>query len=218
MKKRNKCKIIIADDHEIVRAGVKFILAPHENFTVVSEASSFAELTLILADNTCDILILDLNLGDRNGIPAIHDINKSYPSLNILVISMFPDDPYAIQSVQAGAIGYINKKKTSKELLNALDTIIDGKVYLNEEYTDTLLYGTELKKDTKPSIETLSNREFEVYKMITSGISYKDIAEQLNLSPKTISTYRTRILEKLSLQNINQLIHFSIQNSLGNSE
>ncbi len=213
----NNYKVIIADDHEIVRAGIKFILNNHNNINVVSEASSFAQLTSILIDTPCDILILDLNLGDKNGIPAIYNINKNHPQLKILIISMFPDDPYAIQSVQAGAVGYINKKRTSNELLNALDTIVGGEVYLNQEYTDTLLYGTELKKDAKPSIETLSDREFEVYRMITSGVSYKDIAQKLNLSPKTISTYRTRILDKLSLDNINQLIHFSMQNLLGKS-
>jgi DNA-binding NarL/FixJ family response regulator len=211
-------RIIIADDHEIVRAGAKFTLMPHTDFCVEAEASSFSELMSILGSTACDVLILDLNLGDKNGIPAIREISDRFPSLLILVVSMFPEDPYALQAVQAGAAGYLNKKRTSDELLSAVEAILGGKTYLSQEYTETLPYGTPLEKNIKPSIDTLSKREFEVYEMIVSGLSYKEIAEALELSPKTISTYRARILEKLSLHNINQLIHFSLQNSMGSSE
>lgn len=211
----DRVKIIIADDHEIVRSGIKFTLASEEKFEVVDEASSFEELVDLLSNQSYDLLILDLNLGDKNGIPSIREISDRFSEMKILVLSMFPEDPYALQSIQAGAAGYLNKKMVATQLLHAIEEVMAGKTYLDPEYMDTLPYGTELGKSSKSSLELLSKREFEVYEMITSGVTYKEIAQKLELSPKTVSTYRTRILEKLELSNTNQLIHFALQNSLG---
>jgi len=210
-------KLIVADDHEIVRAGIRFIVEENDKFSIVNEASSFNELSHILTSNICDILIMDLNLGDRNGISAIREISDMYPSLCILTISMFPEDPYALQSIQAGASGYISKKIAFQELTTALEVVLSGEVYLSQEYSQTLPFGIDLIKNSKHPLKTLSKREYEVYEMISSGTNYKEIAQILNLSPKTISTYRTRILDKLSLSNTNQLIHYSLHNSLGMS-
>ncbi len=207
--------IIIADDHEIVRMGVTFAIKHQKNLHVKDEASSFAELIKLLSKKNYDFLILDLNLGDNNGIHSIREISDRFNTLPILVLSMFPEDPYALQSIQAGALGYLNKKMVSKELIDAINSIIEGKTYISPSYIETLPYGTALDKTSKSSIESLSKREFEVYTLIASGISYKEIAEKLVLSPKTISTYRTRILEKLSLSNTSQLIHFALQDTLG---
>lgn len=215
MEDKKTYKIIIADDHEIVRSGIKFTVEAQENFHIEDEASSFHELMELLSKNTYDFLILDLNLGDKNGIPSIRQISNNYNELPILILSMFPEDPYALQSIQAGASGYLNKKMVSEELISAIDSIMGGKPYMTESYMDTLPYGTPLDKTPKSSIESLSKREFEVYSLIASGITSKEMAEQLGLSQKTISTYRTRILEKLSLSNTTQLIHFALQNSLG---
>ncbi len=215
MEERDIYKIIIADDHEIVRCGVKFIVSSQENLYIEDEADSFSQLYNLLSKNSYDILILDLNLGDKNGIHSIREISNQFNGLPILVLSMFPEDPYALQSIHAGASGYLNKKMVSEELLFAINSIIKGKTYINQTYMETLPYGTDLDKTDKSSIESLSKREFEVYSLITSGVTYKEIAEKLALSPKTVSTYRTRILDKLELSNINQLIHFALQNSLG---
>ena len=215
MKNKEIYKIIIADDHEIVRSGIKFTVESQENFHIEDEASSFSELMDLLSKKSYDFLILDLNLGDKNGILSIREISNLYKELPILILSMFPEDPYALQSIQAGALGYLNKKMVSQDLIHAINTIINGKTYMSESNMDTLLYGTPLNKTSKSSVETLSKREFEVYTLITSGMTSKEIADKLELSQKTISTYRTRILEKLSLSNINQLIHFALQNSLG---
>jgi len=208
-------KIIIADDHEIVRSGIKFTVKSQENFHIEDEAASFSELIDLLSKKSYDFLILDLNLGDKNGIPSIREISNLFDKLPILILSMFPEDPYALQSIQAGASGYLNKKMVSQDLIYAINTIIAGKTYMREAHMDTLPYGTLLDKTSKSSIESLSKREFEVYSLIASGMTYKEIAEKLALSQKTISTYRTRILEKLSLSNTNQLIHFALQNFLG---
>ena len=215
MKDEYIYKIVIADDHEIVRSGVKFTIEPQKNMHIEDEASSFSELIDLLSKKSYDFLILDLNLGDKNGIHSIREINDLFDALPILVLSMFPEDPYALQSIQAGASGYLNKKMVSEELITAVNSIIKGQIYINRSYMETLSYGTSLDKTPKSSIESLSKREFEVYSMIASGITYKEIAEKLTLSPKTISTYRTRILEKLSLSNTSQIIHHALQDSLG---
>ena len=215
VKDKNIYKIIIADDHEIVRSGIKFTVESQENFHIEDEASSFSELIDLLSAKSYDFLILDLNLGDKNGIHSIREISNQFHKLPILILSMFPEDPYALQSIQAGASGYLSKKMVSKELISAINSIIDGKTYMSQSHMETLPYGTSLDKTSKSSIESLSKREFEVYSLIASGMTSKEIAEKLVLSQKTISTYRTRILEKLSLSNTNQLIHFALQNSLG---
>ncbi len=215
MQYKNEYKIIIADDHEIVRTGIKFTVESQDIFHIEDEASSFSELIDLLGKKGYDFLILDLNLGDKNGIHSIREISNKFNSLPILILSMFPEDPYALQSIQAGASGYLNKKMVSKELLSAINCILDGKKYINQSYLETLPYGTPLAKTPKSSIESLSTREFEVYSLIASGVASKEIAEKLGLSQKTISTYRTRILEKLSLSNTSQLIHFALQDSLG---
>ncbi len=215
MKDTNIYKIIIADDHEIVRSGIKFTVESQENFYIEDEASSFSELIDFLSKKSYDFLILDLNLGDKNGIHSIREISSQFNTLPILILSMFPEDPYALQSIQAGASGYLSKKMVSKELISAINSIIEGNTYMSQGYIETLPYGTPLDKTSKSSIESLSKREFEVYSHIASGMTSKEIAEKLILSQKTISTYRTRILEKLSLSNTNQLIHFALQNSLG---
>lgn len=207
--------IIIADDHEIVRYGIKFIINSQEKFILEDEASSFEHLMSILSKNMCDILILDLNLGDKNGIQSIREIKKLYSDLPILVLSMFPEDPYALQSIQAGALAYLSKKMLSSELLIALESISKGEIYLSDVYKKTLPDDIELEILPRNPTESLSQREFEVYSLIALGHTYKEISSKLELSPKTISTYRTRILAKLSLRSTGQLIHFALQDSLG---
>lgn len=206
-------KVIIADDHQFVRSGVKLVLSNKENLEVVGEASSYNELIDLLDEVAPDIVVLDLNLGDNNGIQTIREISDRYKKISILVLSMFPEDPYALQSIQSGAKAYVSKNAISDELLNAIDNIMLNKVYLNNAYLDTLPYGTDLVKTMKSSINSLSRREYEVYALLVAGIKPKEIAQKLDISPKTVSTYRTRILSKLSLDNTNQLIQFAIQNN-----
>ncbi len=204
--------IIIADDHEIVRAGIKFLLQNEEYLHLEEEADSFESLLNILKEKYYDLLILDLNLGDKNGLHAIDEIKKRFDSLPILVLSMYDEDPYAIKSIEAGAQGYLNKTMVSDKLLDAIKTVLDNKIYISEAYSELLPYGTSLCQTDKIPSNILSKREYEVYRLIIKGLRSKDIAQELDLSPKTISTYRTRILEKLSLTNTSQLIHYSLQN------
>jgi len=208
--------IIIADDHEIVRSGLRLLIESQEDLKVKDEASSFSELLEHLQKNSYDLLILDLNLGDKNGLHSIQEISNQFEMLPVLVLSMFPEDAYAIGAIKAGASGYLNKKVISDELIDAARIVISGKKYVSKYLSENLAYGTSLDKETTNPLDTLSKREYEVLSQIASGATYKDIAEKLALSPKTISTYRTRILEKLSLSNTTQLIHFALQHDLEN--
>jgi len=209
--------IIVADDHDIVRQGIRFTLANQYDMDILAEASSYAELISVLErEDSVDLLILDLNLGDKSGIDTISQLHQSYPSLKILVLSMYPQEPYALQSIQAGAYGYVSKESMSDELQNAIASIIDGKKYLHQDILDTLPLDTDLDNiKLKNPLESLSSREYEVFELISEGLTYKEISERLELSPKTVSTYRSRILEKLSLSNTNQLIQFASANKLG---
>ncbi len=214
MLHEKELKIVLADDHGIVRSGLRSLIEQQPHMNVSDEASSFAMLLEVLEKTSCDLLILDLNMGDKNGLQSVKEINDMYKEISILVLSMYPEDMYALQSIKAGALGYLNKKVISEELIDAINTVASGKVYLSEAVNETLLYGESLDKEEKSPSELLSKREYEVLSMIASGLSYKEISEKLSLSPKTVSTYRRRILDKLSLENSNQLIHFALQNDI----
>ncbi len=208
--------IVIADDHEIVRSGLRLLIESQDDLQVEDEAGSFSELTAVLKEKNCDLLILDLNLGDKNGIHSIQEISDQFGKLPVLILSMFPEDAYAVQSIKAGASGYLNKKVVSTELIKAIQKILAGKKYISESLAENLAYGTHLEKETLNPLDALSKREYQVLSLIASGTAYKEIAEELSLSPKTVSTYRTRILDKLSLSNTTQLIHFALQHNLEN--
>ena len=198
--------IIIADDHQIVCKGITYSVENYENMTIKAEANSFEELKKLLNQSTYELLIMDLQLGDNNGVYSVREISDMYPNLKILVLSMLPENPYALQSIHAGAMGYINKATMLDDLICAINQVIADEIYLSHIYKATLPYGISLSKTTKSSISTLSKREFEVYTLLSNGLSYKEIAERLEIKPKTISTYRMRILEKLELSNSAQLL------------
>lgn len=207
-------KIILADDHEIVRSGLMMLIQQQENMEVEAQASSYEELIALLEKETYDLLILDLNLGDKNGLESIENVSNLFPKLPILVLSTYPEDPYAVQTFKAGASGYLNKKVISDELSTAIQKITSGKKYISESLAENLAYGFSLEKSSKNPVELLSKREFEILSLIASGYAYKEIAEKLDLSPKTVSTYRSRILEKLNLTNTTQLLRFAYEHQI----
>ena len=206
--------IAIADDHEIVRSGLIMLIDQREDMKVEAEASSYSELVSLLDEKNIDFLLLDLNLGDKNGIESVRNISDLSPSLPILVLSAYPEEQYAIQTFKAGASGYLNKTVLSSELITAILQINKGKKYISDTLAENLEYGFNLEKSDHSLLELLSKRELEVLSLIAAGEAYKEIAARLNLSPKTISTYRTRILEKLNLKNTSQLLRFSYDNNL----
>jgi DNA-binding NarL/FixJ family response regulator len=192
------------------------LIDKEEGMKVQKEASSYSELIELLEEENIDLLILDLNLGDTNGIESIENVSNSFPTLPILILSTYPEEPYAIQTFKAGASGYLNKTVISSELIKAIHKITAGKKYISESLAENLAYGFSLeKRDTDP-VELLSKREFEVLSLIASGKTYKEIAGKLDLSPKTVSTYRTRILEKLNLTNTSQLLRFAYEHNIPN--
>lgn len=206
----------IADDHEIVRNGLIMLIDQEKDMEVQMQASSFSELISLLKEDSIDLLILDLNLGDKNGIESIENVNDLFPTLPILVLSTYPEEPYAIQTFKAGASGYLNKTVISSELIKAIHKITAGKKYISESLAENLAYGFSLEKSNTDPVELLSKREFEVLSLIASGQAYKEIASKLNLSPKTVSTYRTRILEKLNLTSTAQLLRFAYEHNIPN--
>ncbi len=210
----NSIRILVADDHGIVRMGVRFALMSEERWCIEDEASTFAETLHHLQHAHYDLLILDLNLGDSYGIHTVREVSDRYPDLPILVLSQYPEDPYALLSIHAGAWGYLDKSALHGMLHTAVDTILRGEIYLGSAYRETLPYGITLTKVPEDPLATLSDREYEVYTHFAAKKSNKEIAEHLGLSPKTISTYRTRILEKLHLSTTKQLIEYALHNAM----
>jgi len=209
-------RIAIADDHEIVRTGLMLLIDQEKDMEVHVQASSCSELISLLKEESLDLLILDLNLGDKNGVESIENVSDLFPTLPILVLSTYPEEPYAVQTFKAGASGYLNKTVISSELIKAIHKITAGKKYISESLAENLAYGFSLEKSDTDPVELLSKREFEVLSLIASGQAYKEIASKLNLSPKTVSTYRTRILEKLNLTSTAQLLRFAYEHNIPN--
>jgi DNA-binding NarL/FixJ family response regulator len=203
-------KIGIADDHEIVRSGLRMIIEQNHMQNPVS-ASSFDTLLEALKDEPVDLLILDLNLGDSSGLNSVKKLKEQYPTLPILVLSAYPEDIYAVRAYKAGAMGYLNKTVISEELITAIETIRKGKRYISTTLQETLSYGLSLEEERQNLIEKLSKRELEVLTLLSEGSSFQEISQKLAISPKTISTYRTRMLEKLHLENTSQLLQFAYE-------
>ncbi len=208
-------RILIADDHTIVREGLKQILAEMSDTVITDEASNGQEVLHKVWNNDYDMVLLDISMPGRSGLEILKQLKSDKPYLKILILSMHPEEQYAVRALKAGAAGYLTKESTPNELINAIEKISAGKKYVSSSLAETLACHLETAFD-KPLHETLSDREFEVMRMIASGKTVKEIAEELSLSVKTISTYRTRILEKMIMKNNAQLTHYTIQNKLVN--
>ncbi len=215
MQPEKKKRVVIADDHDIVCSGLELLISQQLDLELVASAGTYEALRNVLdRQSDIDLLILDLNLGDRNGLSAVRDIKKTFASLPILVLSMYPEEMYALQTIKAGASGYLNKRAISGELIGAIRSVLAGKNYISETVENELLYGTSIETQTKKVEELLSEREFQVLSLLSAGKSASEIAQTLSISPKTVSTYRARMLEKLSLENTAQLIQYALQNNI----
>lgn len=206
-------KLLIADDHTIVREGIKQILAEMPEVTRTDEARNGKEVLQNVWENDYDIVLLDISMPGRSGLDILKQLKHDKPALKILVLSMHPEEQYAIRALKAGAFGYLTKESSPNELIEALRKVLAGKKYVSSSLAETLASHLEASSE-KPLHETLSDREYEVMCMIASGKTVKDIADELSLSVKTISTYRARILEKMGMKNNAQLTHYTIQNGL----
>ncbi len=206
-------KVILCDDHALIRRGIRDTLSDSEDIEVVGEAGDYGELRALLRDKSCDVLVLDINLPGRSGLDVLHVLKEEGSTLKVLVVSMYPEDQYAMRALKAGASGYLNKGSDAAQIVAAVRTVALGKKYVTPEMAQMLVDNltTPTQEDAH---QKLSDRELQTLVMIASGKRLSDIAEQLVLSPKTVSVYRARVLEKLGLTNNSELTVYAIRNGL----
>jgi two-component system invasion response regulator UvrY len=206
-------KILIADDHAIVREGLKQIVAEKSGMRVTGEASNYAELFQLLPKNEWDLIILDIHMPGKNGLEALRDIRQAYPSLPILILSMYSEEQYGLRSIKAGASGYLEKVSAPDELVKAIQKIISGGKYISSQLAEQM--ANRLDSNYELQIhESLSNRELQILCQIASGKSAEQIAKELIISVHTVYSYRNRILEKMKMKSNVELTQYAIQNNL----
>ncbi|HSI59174.1 MAG TPA: response regulator transcription factor [Ideonella sp.] len=206
-------RVIVCDDHALIRRGIRDTLSDAPDIEVVGEAGDYGELRALLRTTGCDVLVLDINMPGRSGLDVLHVLKDEGATLKVLVVSMYPEDQYAIRALRAGAFGYVNKGGDPQVLVQAVRTVAQGRKYVTPDIAQMLVESL-----TTPEVahahEKLSDRELQTLVMIASGKRLADIANELTLSPKTVSVYRARVLEKLSLANNSELTVYAIRNGL----
>ena len=206
-------RVILCDDHAMLRRGIRDTLSEAVDIKVVAEAASYSEVREALRNHPCDVLLLDLNLNGRGGMEVLASVRESYPQTKVLIVSMFPEDQYAIRCLRAGAQGYVNKGGDPADLALAVRTVMQGRKYLTPEVAQMLVESLNAPADAALH-DALSEREMQTLVKIASGKRLADIAVDLMLSPKTVSVYRSRLLEKLKLTNNAELTVYAIRSGL----
>lgn len=206
-------KILIADDHAVVRRGLKQILAEEPNMAVFGEACNAQEVLKNVREQNWDIVILDITMPDRSGLEVLKELKNIRPKLPVLILSIHPEEQYAVRVLKAGAAGYMTKESAPEELVKAVRKVIRGSKYISPSLVEKLAFDLETDSE-KPLHETLSDREYQVMCMIASGKTVKEIAKKLYLSVKTISTHRARILGKMKMKTNAELTHYAVKNRL----
>ena len=206
-------RILIADDHTLMRDGLKKILATAGDMRVAGEASDGSQTMDRVRNGHWDLLLLDMSMPGRSGVDLIKQIKSEKPQLPILVLSMHKEDEYAVRSIRAGASGYLCKDSASQQLLSAIRAVAAGGRFISPEVVTNLAFGLILHDD-RPPHATLSDREFLIFHMVAAGDSVADIAARLNLSAKTVSTYKTRVLQKMHMTGVAELIRYALKHGL----
>jgi two-component system invasion response regulator UvrY len=206
-------RILIADDHAVVRRGLHQILAEESDMKVVGEAGTSEESLAVLRKQKCDVVVLDINMPDKNGIETIKDMKVEFPEMNILVLSMHQEDQFGVRAFRAGASGYLTKDSNPDEMLVAIRKVASGKKYITAKLAELLEFELHRKSD-KPLHQSLSDREFAVLLAIAKGKSIASIAQELFLSAKTVSSYRARVLAKMNMKSNAEIIHYAHHHSL----
>ena len=206
-------RVILCDDHALIRRGIRDTLAEQPDMQIVGEAGEYGELRNLLRTTTCDVLVLDINMPGRSGLDVLHALKDEGSPIRVLIVSMYPEDQYALRALRGGAYGYVNKGGDTAQIVTAVRMVAQGRKYITAEMAQMLVESL-----TAPAPEAahdkLSDRELQTLTMIASGKRLSDIAEQLSLSPKTVSVYRARVLEKLGLTNNSELTVYAIRNEL----
>jgi two-component system invasion response regulator UvrY len=204
--------VLIADDHALFRAGLRQFLEDGLRSAEIDEAASGNEVLTCLQRKDCDLLILDINMPDRTGLDILRHVKSGHPATRILVLSGYPERQYALNVLRAGAAGYIAKDAAPEDLLKAVRTVLQGRRYVSESLAELLLL--DMDRADKPLHALLSEREFQIFGKLATGLSVSEIGRELCLSVKTVSTYRTRILEKMRMKSNADLTSYALRNEI----
>jgi DNA-binding NarL/FixJ family response regulator len=213
MSEKTSIRVFIADDHAIVREGLKQILAEQRDIAVAGEAETGLDAVKLFRKSRCNVLLLDISLPDRNGIEVLKQIKQDKPELAVLMLSMHREDQYAIRALKAGAAGYLTKQSAPRELVTAIRQVAAGQRYVSAQLAQVLAAQVGADHEAAPH-EGLSDREYQTLTMIASGKTVTEIAKDLSLSVKTVSEYRARLLSKMKLKTSAELTHYAIRNQL----
>lgn len=207
-------RIAVADDHAVVRKGLQHIISETADLRVTGEARSAEELLTLLRSARFDLVVLDLTLGQRSGIDLLKHIKSEFPSLPVLILSMHAEDLFAIRALRAGAAGYLQKEEAPEVLVSAIRQIAAGRTFVSASMADRLVHEVSQGSAELLPHERLSDRELEVFRLLGHGNSVSEIAHALNLSVKTVSTHRTRIMEKTGFRNNAEVVHYVLSSGL----
>ncbi|WP_079436338.1 response regulator transcription factor [Zoogloea sp. LCSB751] len=206
-------RLMLADDHSIVRTGLKQVLSDAPEFTVCAEAATGDEVITQVRQAPPDLLLLDMSMPGRSGIELIKQLKSEYPRLPILVLSMHKEEQYAVRAIKAGAAGYLTKEHAGEELIGALRKVAGGGVFISPAVAERLALEYSARHNELPHT-TLSDREYQIFQMIVAGATITAISERLSLSVKTVSTHKSRILQKMGMSSSAELIHYAIEHQL----
>jgi DNA-binding NarL/FixJ family response regulator len=206
-------RVLIADDHAIVRQGLRLILLDTPDMVVAGEAENGVEAMHMVRKGGWDVVLMDVTMPERNGIDTLKLLKKEYPKLPVIILSMHPEEHYAIRALKAGASGYLTKQSAPEQLVTAIRQVAGGKKYVSAAVAEQLANAIGEDPDKLPH-EKLSDREYQTLCLIASGKAPSQIAEELNLSVKTVSVYRARLLEKMQLKNNAELTHYGMKHGL----
>jgi two-component system invasion response regulator UvrY len=208
--------ILVVDDHALIRKGLKQLLDDTEDIRVTGEADSGMQALKLAREQHYDLILLDIALPDKNGIDVLKQFKSEQPDVKVIVLSMYPEDQYGVRSLKAGASGYLNKQSAPDQLIGAIRQVLGGKKYIGEIMAEQLL-NNMIGTSAELMHQTLSNREYQTLCLIASGKTLTEIAETMTLSPKTVSVYRSRMLEKMGFKNNAEAIHYAVSYHLVDS-
>ena len=206
-------KVVVVDDHAVVREGLKRIVSESGGMTVTGEAADGLEAMRVIKSEPCDVVLLDITMPNKSGLDVLKELHAESPRLPVLVLSVHPEDQYAVRVLRAGAAGYVTKESAPAKLVQAIRKVVRGGKYVSPSLAERLVFDLGADKDKAPH-ELLSDREYQVLCLISSGKTVTQIANELALSIKTVSTYRVRILEKLKMKNNAEMTRYAIQEGL----
>ena len=211
--RERRIRVLVVDDHAIVRQGIKTILGEIPGVQVAGEAGNFVDALRLIRTQTWGLVLLDISMPGKSGLELLKTLKMEQPATPVLVLSMYPEDQYALRVLKSGADGYLTKESAPEQLVHAIEKVARGGKYISQNLAEKLARELATQRPDNPH-EALSNREFEILRMIASGKSLTEIAEDIRLSVKTVSTYRARIMSKTGLRNNAEITHYAIKNGL----